>query len=334
MRNGPWPLRAWSSACLGHGVHRQHVVAVDPHPGEAEAAGPLVERDAGLPLVGLGDGPLVVLAEEHDGALVHGREDERLVDVALGGRAVAEERDHRGVAVGVAGADVAVALDAHRVADRVQRLVADDDRVEVEVVLVRVPAAVVDPAEHPEQLPAGRPRGTRRRRARGSRETRSPVRRIARPIPTCAASWPSSPGHRPSSPWRCSAVPSVSQPPDQHHVAVERLRVRVGHRVDRRVVRQVHLVPDPVAVLVDEPDRLRATVQRGQVRHPDQALVVVEARVVAAKRLVDRVAHRHSFNRPEPGVAGPSARHRCGVTRGADAPVGGGACPPRYPSRM
>ena len=41
---------------------------------------------------------------------------------------------------------------AHRVAGRVQRLRADDDRVEVEVLLVGVPAAVVDAAEQAEQV--------------------------------------------------------------------------------------------------------------------------------------------------------------------------------------
>ncbi len=46
----------------------------------------------------------------------------------------------------------AVLGDAHRVAGGVQRLGADDDRVEVEVVAVRVPAAVVHAAEHAEQV--------------------------------------------------------------------------------------------------------------------------------------------------------------------------------------
>ena len=68
----------------------------------------------------------------------------------LGG-AVAEVGDDGGVALVVTGADGAVALDAHGVAGGVQGLVADDDRVEVEVLLVGVPAAVVDPAEHPEE---------------------------------------------------------------------------------------------------------------------------------------------------------------------------------------
>ena len=68
------PVTAW---------HGEHVVAVDPHAGEPEAAGALVERDPGLPLDRLGDRPLVVLAEEHDGRVVDARVDERLVDVAL-----------------------------------------------------------------------------------------------------------------------------------------------------------------------------------------------------------------------------------------------------------
>src|SRR6476661_1990748 len=136
---------------LRDGVRRQHVVAVDADPREAEAQRPLVERDAGLALDRLGDGPLVVLAEEHDGRVVGRGEDERLVDVALRRRTVAEVGDHGRVAVGVAGADDAVALHAHRVAGGVEGLRADDDRVEAEVVLVRVPAALVDPAEEAEE---------------------------------------------------------------------------------------------------------------------------------------------------------------------------------------
>ena len=188
---------------LGHGVDREDVVAVDPHAGEAEAAGALVERDAGLPLGGLGDGPLVVLAEEHHRGVVGRGEHERLVDVTLAGRAVAEVGDDGGVALGVAGADRAVALDAHRVAGRVQRLGADDDRVEVEVLLVRVPAAVVDAAEEAEEVRAGRPRGTRRRRARGRSGRRSPAgaaRGRSRPGPPPGrAGWP-----------RCRARPGAA----------------------------------------------------------------------------------------------------------------------------
>ena len=136
---------------LRDGVRRQHVVAVDADAREAEAQRALVERDAGLALDRLGDGPLVVLAEEHDGGVVGRGEDERLVDVALRGRAVTEVGEHGRVALGVAGADDAVALHAHGVAGGVERLGADDDRVETEVVLVGVPAALVDAAEQAEQ---------------------------------------------------------------------------------------------------------------------------------------------------------------------------------------
>src|SRR4028119_2391918 len=81
--------------------------------GGAGAGGTLVERNPRLTLDGLGDRPLVVLAEKHDRRVVGGREDERLVHVALTGGAVAEVGDHGRVAIGVAGADGAVALDAH-----------------------------------------------------------------------------------------------------------------------------------------------------------------------------------------------------------------------------
>ncbi len=159
---------------LGDGVRREHVVAVDPHAGEAEAERALVERDPGLPLDRLGDRPLVVLAEEHDGGVVGGGEDERLVDVALAAGAVAEVGDDRGVAVGVAGADHAVALHAHRVAGGVQGLGADDDRVEPEVAVVAGPSRPGRRRGTGRAAAAGRCRGTRRRRARGRSGRRSP----------------------------------------------------------------------------------------------------------------------------------------------------------------
>ncbi len=122
----------------------QHVVAVDPDAGEAEAGGPAVQRDLGLVGGRLGDRPLVVLAEEDHRSVVDRGEGEGLGDVALAGGAVAEVRDHRVVR--------AVLGDAHRVTGGVQGLRADHDGVEVEVLLVRVPAAVVHAAEHAEQV--------------------------------------------------------------------------------------------------------------------------------------------------------------------------------------
>jgi hypothetical protein len=74
------------------------------------------------------------------------------VEVALGRATVTGERHHRRVTVRVTGPDRAVTLHRHRVTRRVQHLVADDDRVQVEVVRVGVPPTVVDPAEHPQQV--------------------------------------------------------------------------------------------------------------------------------------------------------------------------------------
>ncbi len=149
----PVPAAALLQRPPRDGERGQHVVAVNPDPGEAVAAGPLVEGDAALPLHRFGDGPLVVLAEEDDGGVVDGAPDEGLVHVALAGRAVAEE-DDGGLGVGavVPVTDPTVEPLAHGVADRVQALVADDDRVGVEAGGHRVPAAVVGAPEDAEQL--------------------------------------------------------------------------------------------------------------------------------------------------------------------------------------
>ncbi|GAB7302670.1 hypothetical protein MAFF212519_05210 [Clavibacter michiganensis] len=89
---------------------------------------------------------MVVLEEEDLRGLEARGEDERLAHVALAGGAVAVVGDDRGVAGGIPRGDVAVERDAHRVARRVQRLRADDQRVEVEVARRRIPAAVRDAA--------------------------------------------------------------------------------------------------------------------------------------------------------------------------------------------
>lgn len=128
----------------GHRQTGQDVVAVDPDAGEAVPLRALVERHPHLLLGGLGDRPLVVLAEEDDRGVVDRGEGERLRDVALAGGAVAEVGDH--------GAVGAVLRHPHGVTDGVQGLRADDDRVQVEVVGARVPATVVHAAEHAEQV--------------------------------------------------------------------------------------------------------------------------------------------------------------------------------------
>ena len=207
----------------GHGQAGQHVVAVHPHAGEAEPAGPLVERDPALPLQRLGDGPLVVLAEEHHRRVEDRRPDERLVHVALAGGAVTEVDDDRLAVL----AHRAVPLDAHRVAGGVQRLGADHDRVQVELVRGRVPAAVADPAEQLQQPRRVEPAapghavlavGGEGHVLRPERAARADLRRFlpeqrgpdARAHPAAAARWPRcrsggpgpGRGRGPSSRWR------------------------------------------------------------------------------------------------------------------------------------
>ena len=139
-----------------------HVVSVHPDARESVALGPVGERDAGLHGAGDGDRPVVVLAEEHHGGLVGSGEHHGLMDVAFGAGAVAEV-DHDGSLGlrGVAGRSVRecgrrrellVALDAHRVADRMRGLRREDQGVEVEVGVLGVPAAVGDAAELAQQL--------------------------------------------------------------------------------------------------------------------------------------------------------------------------------------
>ena len=90
--------------------------------------------------------------EEDDGSVVDAREHERLVDVALRGGAVAKVGDDRTVVSGIAARDQAVLVEAHRVPRCVQRVRADDERVEVEVVVRWVPRAVLQAAEDGQHL--------------------------------------------------------------------------------------------------------------------------------------------------------------------------------------
>src|SRR5690606_31544245 len=134
-----------------HRVAGDDVVAVHPDRRDAEAGAAVHQRDAALLGGGPRDRPLVVLAEEDHGGGRRGGEHHRLADVALRGGAVAEVGDGGAVAVGVAGADVAVALDTHGVAGGVQRVRADDQGGHVVVVLAGVPAAVLAAAVEQQQ---------------------------------------------------------------------------------------------------------------------------------------------------------------------------------------
>ena len=80
-----------------HGEHGHGVVAIDLLRGDAVTDSLVSQRRSGG-LLGQrhADGVLVVLDEEHDRGLEHGREVERLVEVALTGGAVADERHRDG----------------------------------------------------------------------------------------------------------------------------------------------------------------------------------------------------------------------------------------------
>src|SRR5213079_1853440 len=85
-------------------IHREHVVAVHLDPGQAVGQRLLGDRlRVGLFLERHGDGPLVVLADEHDRDVPDPREVQRLVEVALAGGAVAEVRHDDGVVTAVLG---------------------------------------------------------------------------------------------------------------------------------------------------------------------------------------------------------------------------------------
>src|ERR1700722_5911191 len=117
-------------------------------PGKPKPGAPPVQRDLGLPVQRLGDRPLIVLAEKDYRCGVHRGPDERLVHITLAGRAIAEVGDGRLAVL----TDGSVALNAHRVAGGVQRLSADDDRVQAEMVRVRIPAAMAHATEQLKQL--------------------------------------------------------------------------------------------------------------------------------------------------------------------------------------
>ena len=108
-----------------------------------------MDRVAGLAIGRQRNRPLVVLAEEHDRCIEDGCEHEGLVHVALRRCPVAEVADR-----GVRGA---VQTNAHRIADSVERLIADDDGARRAAIAVDVPAAIGHAAEHGEHLERGYP---------------------------------------------------------------------------------------------------------------------------------------------------------------------------------
>ncbi len=156
-----------------HGQGRQHVVAVHLDSRDAESAGSEVDRRAGLPPRRRGDRPLVVLTEEDHRGLEHARPVERLVDVTLTGRSVTKVDQRRrqlptagisgGISAGAGGLPGSpdrlaahphhgLPGDPHGIAGCVQDLGTHDDRVRLEAMPVRIPAAVGHPAEQAEDV--------------------------------------------------------------------------------------------------------------------------------------------------------------------------------------
>ena len=174
---GPPPLRAARAAARTAASTATHVHAVDDLRRDAVAA--RLEVDVRLGLRALERGPHgveVVLAQEHDRQLPERREVERLVELALGRRALAEEaRGHARPLLHRVG---------QREADGHGQAGGDDREAAVEVPLgveeVHRPAAAAAAAVRlAEEL--GHERARRGRRARGRGRARDRCRRSRRP---------------------------------------------------------------------------------------------------------------------------------------------------------
>src|SRR5438552_1114541 len=113
------PARAWRSAALSAWTSVSSGIGGAPRAGRPG-------WPEGLRFQGHRDRPLVVLDEEHDRRLEHAGEVHGLVDITLGGGAVAEVDD--------GGPPAAVQSGAHRPAHRVQGVAADRGRDGAEVV--------------------------------------------------------------------------------------------------------------------------------------------------------------------------------------------------------
>ena len=288
---------------LGHGIRRQDVVAIDPHPGEAEAVGPLVDRRAHLPLIGFGDGPLVVLAEEDDRGVVDTGEDEALVDIALRGRAITHEGDDGRVSVGVTGADIAVALHTHGISGAEHHLVADDDRVGVETELLGIPRAPVDPAIHgdqPHRVQAAAPGDA--------------VLAIAREGMVLGPQRPPAADLRGLLPEERDPQAEFTLPlqgrrleveaSDQDQVTIEAAQVLVGEGVDVVGILLRAAVKDSLPLGVQQLDHVRATVEGAARAAPQGGLVMVDpAGQLAAGHVCDNVV-AHGTPRTSAGARG------------------------------
>ena len=91
---------------------------------------------------------------------------------------------------------------AHGVAGGMQRLRPNDDRVEVETRLLRIPLAKINPAEQGEQMHRVNTEAPSHTMLAIGRKDEILLAKRSASEPTCAASWPRQEAHNPSSPWR------------------------------------------------------------------------------------------------------------------------------------
>ncbi len=128
------------------------VIAIHAHGGNAKALAAVGEWNARLAGYGLRDSELVVLHKEHHWCVVHRSEHECLIDVALRCGAVTEVAYGCAVALWVTATHETIAVECHGIARRVQSVGANHERIQVEVVVLGVPSAVLEAAENSQNL--------------------------------------------------------------------------------------------------------------------------------------------------------------------------------------
>ena len=124
--------------------YRKHVVTVYPDTRKTKTRSALVQRHLRLTLNRLANGPLIVLAEEDHWCVIHRCKCKCFVHIALTGSAITKVSDNCIVTF--------IALNSHGVTGGMQCLRADYQRVEMEVVIVRIPTAMIYAAVHPEKF--------------------------------------------------------------------------------------------------------------------------------------------------------------------------------------
>ena len=192
-----------------------------------------------------------------------------------------------------------VVLDAHRVADGVKRLGADHDRVEVEVVLVRVPPALVHPAEKPEQVErvdSANPGDAVL--AVGGEGVVLRAQRASGTDLCCLLAQQAGPDAELTLPLQRGGF--GVDPPDEDLVAVEAAEIVIGQLIDGgRVLRMADMV-DALTLRGEQLDQLCSSIadglgDRGRQRCHGSGV----SHVLRHRDFV--VAHRYSFSRNRRG---------------------------------